>query len=130
MNEISSLLKSSLRLWYLLLSSFFLAWALLPAYRDIISGLILGTLVSFINSRHLAWRVQKLTKAVVDKTKSSKGLGFGTRAALAALVTFICLKQGYSVVAFIIGLFFVQMAILLFGIISNRKKEHQHDGKG
>jgi ATP synthase protein I len=123
MDEFSSLLKTSLRIWLLFLSAFFFAWAVLPAYRHEVTGLILGTIVSFISSRHLAWRVQKLTKAVAEKTKASKGLGFGTRAALAALVTFFCLKMGYSVVAFIIGLFFVQMATLLLGIISNRKKE-------
>jgi ATP synthase protein I len=123
MDEFSSLQQTSLRIWLFFLSAFFLAWAILPAYRDEITGLILGTLVSFINARHLAWRVQKLTKAVVEKTRASKGLGFGTRAALAALVTYFCLKQGYSVVGFIVGLFFVQMATLLLGIIATRKKE-------
>jgi ATP synthase protein I len=123
MDEFSSLQQTSLRIWLFFLSAFFLAWAVLPEYRNVVTGIILGTLVSFINARHLAWRVQKLTKALVEKTRASKGLGFGTRAAFAGLVTFFCLRQGYSVVGFIVGLFFVQMATLLLGIISTRKKE-------
>lgn len=121
MDEFSAHLKSSLRISLLVLSVFFLAWAVLPDYRVYLSGLIVGTIAGIISSQHLAWRIRRFAQDVVDRRRP-KSLGFAIRGAIALLAAFLSMKLHYNLAATIVGLFFVQLATLLLGIISKSKK--------
>ncbi|MCS7460005.1 ATP synthase subunit I [Paenibacillus doosanensis] len=123
MDDFSAHLKTVQRMTIFFLSFCFMGWAVLPAYRVYFAGLILGTVVSMINSRYLAWKIEQLTKAVVEKSNRKVNLGFITRASVSLLAVLMAYKYEQQV-AFsttLAGLFFVQMATLLLGIISTLK---------
>lgn len=121
MDEFSAHLKSSLRISLLFLSLSLFAWALFPDYRDYLSGLLMGMVAGLLNALHLAWRIRRMTKAVLERTGGGRSLGFATRAALAVLAVYAAQRLGYSVIAAIAGLFLVQMATLVLGILSKKK---------
>lgn len=127
MDDFSSHLKTIQRMTFLLLSACFAGWALLPAYRPYFAGIILGASASLVNARYLAWKIQQLTKAVMEKSGRKINLGFMTRAAISLLAVVISLRFRDEI-AFsttLAGLFFfTQLATLLLGIFSNLKSRH------
>jgi ATP synthase protein I len=117
MDDLSARMRSSFRMIIIILAIFLLAWAFLADYRYYLTGLILGTIAGAFNARHLAWRVRQFADAAAEG-RGRKSLGFATRASLALLVVFGAMKLDYSIVATIIGLFFIQLAILVMGIFT------------
>ncbi|WP_238540564.1 ATP synthase subunit I [Paenibacillus mucilaginosus] len=86
------------------------------------AGWILGTLASLINAHYLAWKIRRLSDAVLAGRRS-RGIGFGTRAAIAILAVWAAYRypEVFAVWTTITGLIFVQLATLLLGIISIKK---------
>ncbi|WP_284643119.1 ATP synthase subunit I [Paenibacillus silviterrae] len=122
MDEFAAHLKTVQRFVCLFLSVCFFAWALLPAYRPIIAGLILGTVFSFVNAMYLAWKIRQLSESALQG-KRKRGLGFGNRTAIAIIAMIIAYKlpEHFAMWSVIAGLISVQLATLLLGIISNKK---------
>lgn len=122
MDDFAAHLKTVQRITFFFLSFCFLAWAIVPAHRPYIAGLILGTAVSLINSLYLAWKIQQLTKAVIEQSKRRINMGFITRAAMALLAVLLAYKyEQIAISTTLIGLFFTQLVTLLLGITSSWK---------
>jgi len=120
MDEFTAHLRKVQKISFFFLSFCFMAWAVLPAYREYAAGLILGTAVSMINSRYLAWKIRLLSKAAIEQSGRKINMGFVTRAAMSLLAVLIAYKfEQVAISTTLVGLFFVQLATLLVGIISN-----------
>jgi ATP synthase protein I len=128
MDEFAAHLKIVQKVALFFLSVCFFAWALLPDYRAYVAGLILGTAVSLLNSKYLAWKIDQLGQAVTEKTNRKINLGFVTRAAMALTAVVISIKNEHiEFSTTLAGLFFVQLATLLLGIIylyNSNKSDH------
>ncbi|UUZ82579.1 ATP synthase subunit I [Paenibacillus sp. P26] len=127
MDDFSGHLKTVQRITIFFLSFCFMGWAVAPGARNLFAGLILGTAVSWINARYLAWKIEQLTKAVLEDSGRKINMGFITRAAMALLAVVIAyrFREHVALSTTLAGLFFVQLATLLLGIFSNlraRKK--------
>lgn len=125
MDDFSAHLKAVQKFTLFFLSICFFAWALLPEYRAYSMGLIVGTCVSYINAQYLAMKIQQLTKAVVEKTNRKVNLGFITRASIALLTVVLVVKypEKIALSTTLAGLFVVQLATLLLGIVSNSRRK-------
>jgi len=123
MDELSIRLKTVQRVVIFFLSFCFLAWAVIPGYRPLFAGWIIGTAVSMLNARYLAWKIRTLSDAALEGKRRRGGLGFGTRAAIAVLAIWAVYKfpEHVSIWTTVTGLIFVQLATLLLGIISLKK---------
>jgi ATP synthase protein I len=124
MDDLTALQKTVTRITFFFLSVCFLGWALLPAYAPYFSGLAIGTITSLLNYTFLAWKVRRITNAVVNRTNRRITLGFITRAAIALLAVVITLEyKEINVTAMIVGLLFTQLVTLVLGIkVSQRNK--------
>ncbi|WP_248929367.1 ATP synthase subunit I [Paenibacillus hamazuiensis] len=124
MDDFSAHLKTVQRMAFFFLSFCFMGWALVPQHRPYMAGLILGTCVSMINARYLAWKIEQLTKAVMEKSNRKINMGFITRASTSLLAILVCYRfqQQFAFSTTLAGLFFAQLATLLLGIISNFKQ--------
>lgn len=120
MDDFAAHLKSVQRLLLFFLSFCFMGWAVVPGWRTLFAGLILGAAVSFVNSRYLAWKIEQLTKAALANSGKKMNLGFFTRASTALLAVVIAYRfQPYIALSTTIaGLFFCQLATLLLGLFS------------
>ncbi|TBL72947.1 ATP synthase subunit I [Paenibacillus thalictri] len=120
MDDFSAHLKTVQRVTLFFLSICFMGWALAPSYKLYFAGLILGTIASFVNARFLAWKIEQLTKAVIEKTNRKINMGFATRVSIALLAVLVAykFKDHIAISTTLAGLFFVQLATLLLGIIS------------
>lgn len=122
MDDLGGLVRKVVRITSLFLSFCLVAWAFLPEGRPVFAGLVIGTTASLINAIFLSGRVKRIADFALGAGRKT-GAGFWTRAAVALLAVFAANRfpdvDLYAVVA---GLFFVQLATLLLGIISNAKK--------
>jgi len=123
MDDFAAHLKTVQNVFLFFLSFCLVAWALLVDYRPYSAGLMLGSIVSMINARFLAWKVVKFADAVVEKTPRKGSLGFLTRAAIAALAAIVAVRypQYIALSTTIAGYFFAQLATIVLGILSIRK---------
>ncbi|MCZ8514820.1 ATP synthase subunit I [Paenibacillus filicis] len=127
MDDFSGHLKTVQRIAIFFLSFCFMGWALAVNARPLFAGLILGTAVSWMNARYLAWKIGQLTTAVLEKSGRKINMGFITRAATSLLAVVIAYRfqEHVALSTTLAGLFFVQLATLLLGIFSNLRARKQ-----
>jgi ATP synthase protein I len=122
MDEFPQTLKTVQSITMFFLSFCLVGWAVLVDYRPYFAGLLIGTCASLINSRHLGWKITKLTKVALDNSGRKVNMGFLTRAAIAALAVVVSIRyEQFAFSTALAGLFFTQLATLVLGIISARK---------
>jgi ATP synthase protein I len=122
MDDLSAHLKTVTRLTFLFLSVCFIGWALLPEYKPVFGGLILGALGSLVNAHHLAWKVNRIGANAAERGTRKQTLGYLTRACVALLVAVIATRTlSFSLPAAVAGLFTAQLATLILGFVSKRK---------
>ncbi|NEW08908.1 ATP synthase subunit I [Paenibacillus sp. SYP-B3998] len=120
MDNFSATLKTVQNVFLFFLSFCLAAWALLVDYRVYIAGLMLGSIVSIINARFLAWKIDKLAAAAIEQKGRKVTLGFLTRAAIAAFAGLVAVRypQHFALPTTIAGYFFAQLVTLVLGILS------------
>jgi ATP synthase protein I len=128
MNEFSAHLKTVQNVFFFFLSFCLVVWAIFTDYRPYSAGLILGSAVSMINARYLAWKIRKLSDRVIaappeQGVPRTTGIGFLTRAAIAALAGLIAFRypQHVALPTTIVGYFFAQLATIVLGILSTKR---------
>ena len=101
-----------------ILAVFVLGWGFTP-YKDVFSGLILGTMISFINISLLYVKVNRVGKAVIEG-KKVRTLGMFSRFALAGLAVFIVMTypDTFNLVSVVIGLMAAYIIIIIDYIIA------------
>jgi ATP synthase protein I len=124
MDDFSAHLKTVQNAFLFFLSFCLVGWALLEDYRPYVAGLMLGSIVSMINARHLAWKIGRTTKRLLKQPNTRKAnMGFLTRGAIAALAGLIVIRypQHLALSTTIAGYFFAQLATIVLGIVSIRR---------
>ncbi len=78
-----------------------------------------------MNAQYLALKLRQVTKAVVEKTNRKVNLGFITRASTSLLAIVVAAKNPEQIAlsTTLAGLFIVQLATLLLGIVSNVRRK-------
>lgn len=120
------LLYQTKRLTQILIGAIVLAvicWAV-TLFSPFFAGVVAGLWLGLLNSLYTAYKVTRMTKAIVDGGRRS-GLGTGVRFALAAVGTLLALKfpEYLSVIGFAVGLFLTQVFVLGDAIYSQLKNE-------
>ncbi|MFB6367411.1 ATP synthase subunit I [Paenibacillus elgii] len=116
-------LKSVVRVTLYFLSALLLVWALLPAYRTYVCGLMLGLAVSLINAWLLAMKIESVSRNANEYMGKRVNLGTVSRMCMALIAVMIAVKlPQFNLVFTIIGLFFVQLVTLLMGIFFRRNQ--------
>lgn len=110
------------RITLFFLSLCLVVWALMPSIRPQVGGLMVGVVASIVNGIFLAWKVNRVGQAAIEPSKRKTGLGFLTRAAVVVLSVIVSERLHLSLAATVAGLFSFQLATLLLGIITLRKK--------
>lgn len=133
MNEIPSYIYWLTRTTFGFLALCFLSVAILPDYRSIAFGLIVGSAVSFVNTKYLARKVQKMTDEAASGTgKRFKGLGFAQRAAfsIGAVILAVEFPHVFEIHALAGSLVFAPFALVVIGfILSRREKKLDSDNE-
>lgn len=116
-------MKPIVRAVLLLLSVSLFVWLLVPAYRSYANGFMLGMMISLINAWILLTKIEALSRNIAEGTQKRVNLGFVSRVCMAIIAVMIAVKlPQVDLVSTIIGLFFVQMATLLMGLLFSKKE--------
>lgn len=125
MNDLTaSIVNLVTRVTLLLLSAFFLGWALYAEYQPVFAGLILGVAGGLTNVRYLSVKVRQLADLAVSQERKRFSFGFVTRLCIAFLIVMIAAKlEQVSLGATITGLFIPQLLTIPVSIyVSLRRK--------
>lgn len=124
MDEFPLYYKKVLKLLVYALSASVILWALLPRYRPILSGLILGEAGGLFNTAFLARKVQNVVKQAVDQNQGRSQTGFITRLSVSLLVVLISVhyNQYFNLISTLIGLFLFHFVALSKGFLYLFKK--------
>jgi ATP synthase protein I len=110
-------------LTFFFLSVCFICWAAFPSQQAWWGGLVVGTAASLVNALHLAWKVDRIGAIAAAGGKGRASLGFFTRACIGLLAAVIATTTfDFRVEAVAAGLFVAQLATLLLGIWTKRKR--------
>lgn len=107
----------------LFMSFCLLVWAFVPQWKPLAAGLLLGTVISLINARLLAYKIELMTKHVLENTGKRVNMGFLARSSMSIIAVMMSLRfEQFDLVSTICGLFFVQAVTLLKGLTSAVKQ--------
>lgn len=123
MNDLSAHLRVVTRNAIYFFVGCLLLWAIVPNIRPYVAGLMLGALVSLFNTHLLALKIQQISQRVLELEGKRVGTGFLSRVSMVLIAVLISAKLShFSLVFTLIGLFLVQLATLLMGILKAFKK--------
>ncbi|SDE33690.1 ATP synthase protein I [Paenibacillus sp. UNCCL117] len=115
-------LKLLVRITLIGIAALLLVWAFLPAYRTHVSGLALGMIVSLINAWLLLMKIEAVSNQPHSQERKRINIGTLSRMCMALIAVMIAVKMPqFDLVFTIIGLFFIQMATLLMGLLFIKK---------
>jgi hypothetical protein len=124
MDDMNSIVRAVSRITLVLLSVMFLGWALLPDYRLIIAGFILGLVIGWFNLGYLSKKVRDLVNLVVTQEKKRFSFGFFTRMCMVLLVVMFGVKvEHFSLEAIIIAMFIPQILTIPVSIVIGLRNE-------
>lgn len=123
MNDLKSHMQSVFRTALFFLAFCLLVWAFVPEWQPVAAGLVLGTVISLINSRLLAYKIDLMTKHVLENTGKRINMGFLSRVSMSLIGVMVCLRfEQFDLISTIFGLFYVQAVTLLKGLASAIKQ--------
>jgi ATP synthase protein I len=127
MDGFSAHLKTIQTCFLFFLSFCLAAWAVAVDLRPWFAGFMLGSSASYINARHLAWKVNRIGEAASSGQSRRANLSFLTRAAIAALACAVALRYPGQLSFFttVAGLFFTQLATLAMGIVASYRRSRK-----
>jgi ATP synthase protein I len=119
MTDPSSFIKKATVGALILIGIALIVWYLVPEWKEIAAGLTLGLIFSLVNGWYFSLKAQQLAQMAVDQSKKRGGLGFLVRAGLSLLAVAIAVdKEGFNVLATIIGLFYFYFALVFLSVIA------------
>lgn len=125
MNDMSARLQIFTKLitYFVILCA--VAWLIFPDYRIYTAGLIIGSVVSYLNSYYLSMKIRQLAQAVTSQSRKRINLGFLTRAAIAVLAgMWALISEQIHVGTTIAGMLFTPLVVILLGIQSIFKRNN------
>lgn len=125
MNDLTaSIVNLVTRVTLLLLSAFFLGWALYAEYQPVFAGLILGVVGGLTNVRYLSVKVRQLADIALGQERKRFSFGFVTRLCISFLIVMIAAKlDQVSLGATIAGLFIPQLLTIPVSIYVSLKRK-------
>lgn len=125
MSDLNVHLRAVSRFILFFLSLCLFCWALLPGFRPIAAGLILGALAAWINAWLLFRKVKQISDNAAERGKKRTRFGFLARATVMLFAALIALKvPDVNVIAVLAGYFAAHVATLVMGFVGI------HRGKG
>lgn len=117
-DQTATILRIVLRISALLVSVSLVLWIGFPAYRSLIGGYILGLIFSMLNGWYLAMKLKQVALVAVEAKGKRVATGFMMRAVISVLAVMIAVKRdGFDVLTTIIGLFTVNLIMVVAGIV-------------
>jgi len=117
-------MKPIVRATLLFLSALLIFWTFVPAYRTYAAGLMLGMTISLVNAWILSIKIEAISRNIMEKTEKRVGLGTVSRMCMALIGVMVAVKvPKFDLIFTIIGLFFVQLATLLMGLLFSKKNQ-------
>jgi ATP synthase protein I len=134
MDDLSVLMRRNTRLTLFFLSLGCLGWALLPDWKPVFGGFLMGVAGGFLVSLHLAWKLSAVAALAANGRRSRlPGFGFVSRAAIGVLAALISVRYlSFNLAATAVGLLTGPLATLLLGIsaIHRQGGGHSSDERG
>ncbi len=122
MDQLPNLLRGVTRFTLFFLSLGCIGWAILPDYKAIFGGFMLGAIGSLMGSWHLAWKTTRLGDVITTGRKPRSGFGFLTRAFIALLAVVVSVRyMEFNLAATVTGLFVAPLATLLLSLFARRR---------
>lgn len=87
-----NIFKMAMRWALFVAAACLLLWVLLPEWKSVFAGLLLGVFASFLNALMLRRRVEIVGQAMASRGVRKMGLGLGSRMAMVLLVAMIAYK--------------------------------------
>ncbi|AZK45865.1 ATP synthase subunit I [Paenibacillus lentus] len=110
MDDLGSIVKAVFRITFLLLFALLFGWAVLPEYRPILAGFVLGLAIGLIYVRFLSFKVRQFIQLVVSEEQRKFSFGFITRICLVFIAVMVAVKfEQVSLITVIIGIFVPQL---------------------
>lgn len=127
-----NLMRSATRCMLFLIAACLLLWAVIPSWKTVMLGLIVGLTASTLNAFLLKRRVGMISEAAEQEGTKTKrrGLGFGNRIAMVLLVAMIAIKypETLNLPAVLSGSMVFPLIVLIVAFIHNVKSINS--GKG
>jgi ATP synthase protein I len=124
MDELVAHTKGLLKVSSFFLASCLIAWIILPDYRYVINGIILGSSVSILNAIHLSVKVKRLSQMALSGVKKRVSMGFINRLGLSVLAVLIAYKfEQINVISTAASLVFAQFVIFGVGVVRTLKNK-------
>lgn len=123
MDQIPRILKGTLRTCFITGAVGLVVWSVFPEWRTQAAGFLLGLLFSLINGWYLAQKTRQVSEIAAENNGRRAGLGFFIRAALSILAVGIAVeKEQFDVMFTIIGLLYVNVAMVIVGVFTMLSK--------
>lgn len=124
MISLSSIVNAVTRLAFFLLAFAFMGWALLPEYRPVFLGFIIGISAGLFNFRYLSIKVKQVSEIAVESQSKRINFGFLTRICITILAIMFAIRfDSVSIWATVAGLFLVQVLAVPVSIIESIRKK-------
>ncbi|MEF2244091.1 MULTISPECIES: ATP synthase subunit I [unclassified Paenibacillus] len=124
------MMKSALRIMVYLMSACLILWAIIPEWKPIMLGLMVGLAASSFNAIMMKRRVGLITEAATTEGSKRRGLGFGNRIATVLLVAMIAYRypETLNMPAALSGSMVMPFVLLAVAIVHTMKENS--NGKG
>lgn len=90
---VDNIFKTAMRGALIFAAACLLLWVIMPEWKSVCAGLLLGVFASFLNALMLRRRVEIVGRAMENRGMRRMGLGLGSRVAMVLLVAMIAYKN-------------------------------------
>ncbi|MFD2663407.1 ATP synthase subunit I [Paenibacillus thailandensis] len=117
-------MKTAVRTLLFVIAACLLVWAVLPEWRIVSQGLLLGAAGGSMNAFLLKRRVELVTMSAAGGGSRKMGLGLGSRIATVLLVAIIAYRfpEEFSMPAALAGCMIMPFILLVAAFIHNKQK--------
>jgi ATP synthase protein I len=127
----ANIIRTALRVTLFFMSGCLILWAVVPAWRTVAAGLLLGALVSYINTLLLRRRVEILGERAAEIAtqrsgrKMGPGLGLASRIAMVLLAVMAAIRYPhiFNLPAALSACFLVQLAMPLAALYHLKRQD-------
>lgn len=118
------IMKTAVRALFYAMAVCLIVWAILPEWRTVSLGLLLGLAASSMNAFLLRRRVEMVTLGAAGLGPVRRGLGLGSRIATVLLVAMLAYRfpEKFSMPAALIGCMVMPFILLAAAYIHNKRQ--------
>ncbi|MCU6708510.1 ATP synthase subunit I [Paenibacillus sp. J5C_2022] len=119
-----NIFKTAMRTVLILAAACLLLWGILPSYRAVFAGLLLGVAASSLNALLLRRRVEMVARSMANRSVRRMGLGLGSRMAMVLLVAMIAYRypETFNLPAALAASMVMPFIVLVSAFIWNKRQ--------